>query len=185
MEQTKRSRALCILRTVLYSLLLCLPLVKSNNSAPIEKQYHSWRCCVAIAAETNTFDLDNITFAVHHGRPSNSKWTHMSYVPYIDLYFEANESTLFSANRIFLTRAEGGYKNEKYWCDCRRGHLTTDASKWMTFTVPRELFTKDEGCFKFVITAPYTSEMPSSTYYVMLHYEKIGYDQIRFTLEED
>ncbi|MBO5653325.1 MAG: hypothetical protein J6S44_03835 [Clostridia bacterium] len=172
-------------RAFFLSLLLCLLLTKSENGAPIAKQYHSWRCCVAIAAETNIFDLDDVTFAVHHGRPDNSEWTHMSYVPYIDLYFEANESNLFSANRVFLARAEGGYKNKKYWCDCRRRHLTEDASKWMTFTVPRELFTKDEGCFKFVINAPYASEMPSSTYYVMLHYEKMGHDQIKFTLEED
>ncbi len=172
------------IRILFLSLLLCLLLIKSGPNAPILRHNCSSTGCVAISATATVFDLDEVTFAVHHGRPANTDWTHMAYVPYIELYFEANESDLISTNRILLKRTENGYGTGEPRCGCSWYSGGRSVPKvWETFTVPRELFAEDEGCFKFFITAPRTPEMPETTLCVRLYYEKIGFDKIKFSLK--
>ena len=186
MTKVAAKKVFIFLRILFLSLILALLLTESDNREPILRYHRGVYSCVGIKSDTNVFDWDNVTFAVHHGRADNARWTHMNYVPFVELYFEANESELLSANRVLLLRTEDNYKNEKYWCDCRRKRAATeDPTKWQTFTVPRELFTKDTGWFKFYITAPRAPEMPGTTHSIQLYYEKIGHDRIKFSLSED
>lgn len=109
----------------------------------------------------------------------------MAYVPYIELYFEASEGDPMGANRILLKRTES-YSSESARCRCSwHWRRNPYPDEWETFTVPRELFSADEGCFKFYITAPRAPEMPETTLSVCLYYEKIGFDKIKFHLKEE
>lgn len=162
-----------------------------DDPLPVVGLWHA-----ACRSEKSVFDIDDVTLTFYYGdyfgySPIEKyKWNHVTYESY-ELYFE-NYKT---GDKVLIRHVDEDFVSEKHRCTYRyaKGTLLVEEiifNHSEELTIPRELFTEDNGVVNFNVYGfgivmnqgvPYEEGYTNiHISHLPLYYEKIG-DTIKLT----